>query len=142
MTPLLAATSARITFALPAEDVISIFLLLLLIVMSSPPTVVTIVLPFGMALEITLLGRTCLKSTAFRSSGLASRPFRASAGILAKASFVGAKTVKVPGPDRVSARPAAFTAANRVLNLSSPAAISAMPMVGTALGLGAGLGLE
>merc|ERR1711973_236324 len=31
-------------------------------------------------------------------------------GIFKKASLVGANTVNVPGPDRVSTRPAAFTA--------------------------------
>src|SRR5579871_3252702 len=37
------------------------------------------------------------------------------AGSLAKASLVGANTVNGPGPDSVSTRPAAFTAATRVV---------------------------
>src|SRR5208282_5926217 len=37
------------------------------------------------------------------------------AGSLAKASLVGANTVKGPGPDSVSTRPAALTAATRVV---------------------------
>ena len=45
---------------------------------------------------------------------------------MAKASLVGAKTVKGPAPARVSTRPAAVTAATNVLNLSSPTAISTM----------------
>ncbi len=48
---------------------------------------------------------------------LASRSASVAFEILAKASLVGAKTVKGPLPDRVSARPAADTAANRVENL-------------------------
>jgi hypothetical protein len=45
---------------------------------------------------------------------------------LAKASFVGAKTVNGPAPDRVSARPAAFTAATRVEKSGLAAAMSTM----------------
>ena len=37
------------------------------------------------------------------------------AGSLAKAALVGAKTVNGPGPDSVSTRPAALTAATRVV---------------------------
>ena len=48
---------------------------------------------------------------------------------MAKASLVGAKTVKGPAPARVSTRPAAVTAATSVLNLSSPTAISTMFLV-------------
>ncbi len=48
---------------------------------------------------------------------LASRSVSVALEILAKASLVGAKTVKGPLPDSVSARPAADTAANRVENL-------------------------
>merc|ERR1711962_380477 len=55
-------------------------------------------------------------------------------GIFKKASFVGANTVNVPGPDRVSTRPAAFTAANSVLNLGSPTTISAILLEGAGLG--------
>merc|ERR1719474_530932 len=51
-------------------------------------------------------------------------------GIFKKASLVGANTVNVPGPDRVSTRPAAFTAAKRVLNLGSPTTISAILLEG------------
>src|SRR4051794_37943680 len=40
--------------------------------------------------------------------------FSVAVGILAKASLVGAKMVKGPGPLRVSPRPAAVTAATRV----------------------------
>jgi hypothetical protein len=46
------------------------------------------------------------------------------AGRAAKASFVGAKTVKGPSPFRVSTRPAAVTAETRVLKRSSEAAMS------------------
>src|SRR3954451_922159 len=48
------------------------------------------------------------------------------AGSLANASLVGAKTVYGPGPDRVSASPAAFTADTRVEKSGLPAAISTM----------------
>ena len=39
---------------------------------------------------------------------------------LSKASLVGAKRVKDPAEARVSTRPAAFTAANKVENLKNP----------------------
>ena len=39
---------------------------------------------------------------------------------LSKASLVGAKRVKGPAEARVSTRPAAFTAANKVENLKNP----------------------
>src|SRR5512139_3636427 len=54
-------------------------------------------------------------------SGL-SRLSTVPAGSLANAASVGAKTVNGPLPWRVSTRPAAFTAATRVLKLSAPEA--------------------
>ena len=61
-------------------------------------------------------------------------------GTLAKAALVGAKTVNVPGPARVSARPAALTAASRVEKFfSSAITSSAMLLLATR---GAGLGGE
>merc|ERR1719370_2015202 len=47
-------------------------------------------------------------------------------GSLAKASLVGAKTVKSPFPLRVGAKPAAFTAAKRVERAGVAAAVPAM----------------
>ena len=44
---------------------------------------------------------------------------------LSKAVFVGANTVKGPAPWRVSTRPAAWTAVNRVENLGLVATMSA-----------------
>src|SRR5277367_6448112 len=52
------------------------------------------------------------------------------AGSFAKASSVGAKTVKGPGLLRVSTRPAALTAATRVLWIGELAAFSTMVLVG------------
>src|ERR671917_2693224 len=46
--------------------------------------------------------------------GSPSTPSSVALGILAKASLVGAKMVKGPGPLRVSTSPAAFTAVTRV----------------------------
>ena len=48
------------------------------------------------------------------------------AGSLSNAALVGAKTVNVPGPLRVSASPAALTAANSVESLGAPAAVAAI----------------
>jgi len=66
------------------------------------------------------------------------------AGNLAKASLVGAKTVKGPSPLRASARSAARTAATKVEKSGLPAAMSTMVLegssVGTAVGLGAMVG--
>src|SRR5580698_5514166 len=52
------------------------------------------------------------------------------AGSLAKASLVGAKTVNGPAPFRVSTRPAAFTAATRVVWSAELTALSMMSLVG------------
>ena len=48
------------------------------------------------------------------------------AGSLSKAALVGAKTVNVPFPLRVSASPAAFTAASNVESWGAPAAVAAI----------------
>ena len=48
------------------------------------------------------------------------------AGSLAKASSVGAKTVKGPAPLRVSTKPAAVTAATRVVKEPAETAVSTM----------------
>ena len=48
------------------------------------------------------------------------------AGSLSNAAFVGAKTVNVPAPLRVSASPAALTAANNVESWGAPAAVAAI----------------
>src|SRR5437868_11593022 len=52
------------------------------------------------------------------------------AGSLAKASWVGAKTVNGPGLFSVSTRPAAFTAATRVVWSAELTALSTMSLVG------------
>merc|ERR1711962_1829223 len=75
-----------------------------------------------------LVGKTCLKRisancclfSGFNSVGMVP------SGSLAKASLVGAKTVKSPFPLRVGAKPAAFTAAKRVERAGVAAAVSAM----------------
>ncbi len=51
-------------------------------------------------------------------------------GSLAKASLVGAKTVNGPGELRVSTRPAALTAATRVVWMGELTAFSTMVLVG------------
>src|SRR5579864_2541787 len=52
------------------------------------------------------------------------------AGSLANASLVGAKTVNGPAPLSVSTRPAAFTAATRVVWSAELTALSIMSLVG------------
>ncbi len=52
------------------------------------------------------------------------------AGSLAKASSLGAKTVNGPGPFSVSTRPAAVTAATRVLNEPAATAVSTISGMG------------
>ena len=51
-------------------------------------------------------------------------------GSLSKAALVGAKTVKGPGPDSVSTRPAAFTAATSVVRLLAAEAFWTMVLLG------------
>ena len=50
-------------------------------------------------------------------------------GSLSKAAFVGANTVKGPGPDRVSTRPAAFTAATSVVRVLACEAFSTIVLL-------------
>ena len=64
---------------------------------------------------------TWYSSTWVRASLSASRASRVPSGSLAKASSVGAKTVKGPSEFRVSLRPAASMAAVRVVKPASPA---------------------
>merc|ERR1719213_141220 len=74
-------------------------------------------------LENKLPGRACLSRTAVSASLSASRPCRASEGILAKASLVGAKIVRSVFL-RVSTIPAAVAAVTSVENLSSAIRVS------------------
>ena len=55
------------------------------------------------------------------------------AGNLANASLVGANTVKGPAPFNVSTRPAAFTAATKVVWSAEPAALSTISFEATIL---------
>ncbi len=71
-------------------------------------------------------GTTCRRRTALRAALSASRPFSASAGILAKAVLDGANTVNGPGAASVSTSPAAETAASSVENSGVPATRSTM----------------
>jgi hypothetical protein len=95
-TPLLAKTSVAITVAFPADDSMVTAPSALVTVISSPPTVFSTVLPAGISPALTGTGNTCLKRTAVRASLSSKRPPKASAGTLANASLVGAKTVNVP----------------------------------------------
>src|SRR5271165_3753355 len=122
ITPLLASMSVLVTFApptvtLPASTLMG---------SSLPFKVLALVVVRSAA--INLPGRTWYVSTATSFSlfsGL-SRFSTVPAGSLAKASSVGAKTVKGPLPFKVSTSPAAFTAATRVLNCPAPAATPKM----------------
>merc|ERR1719362_1415563 len=97
----------------------------------SPPAVSRVVVPLGTSLALRAApGTTWRRSTAVRASLSARRPLRVSDGILAKASLVGAKTVKGPSLVRVSTRPAALTAARRVESWGVAMASSAMFLVG------------
>ena len=58
-------------------------------------------------------------------------------GSLAKASFVGANTVKSPSPLNVSARPAALTAASNVDRAGVAAAVAAIDFNGAGAGAAA-----
>merc|ERR1712106_740788 len=98
---------------------------------SSPPAVATAVVPSGTSLALRAApGTTWRRRTAVRASLSARRLLRASSGILAKASLVGAKTVKGLSPDKVSTSPAALTAASRVERAGVAMASSAIVLVG------------
>merc|ERR1712158_144889 len=90
----------RITLAEPALDLIETPLGALVTTISSPPAVPRVVDPNGTSFALMAPGTTCLSKTAVRASLSASRAVRASCGTLAKASFVGANTVKGPAPLR------------------------------------------
>src|SRR6478609_2746783 len=108
MTPLDAWTSfTPFTYTLPSRTTMS---------RGSPFTV------FGVApLDLTMSAAMTLPLTTWyvridvSFSLSASSASIVPAGSFANAASVGAKTVNGPGPDRVSTRPAAFTAATSVL---------------------------
>ena len=115
MTPLLAKRLALITAALPTDDSIVISSSLV-IVIGSPPLVFKVVAPFGISPDTIVFDRTCLRSNAFSLSMFSGfkRSARSLAGILSKASSLGAKTVNGPSPLRVSTNFAAVTALTRI----------------------------
>src|SRR5271166_5911172 len=122
ITPLLASMSVLMTFAPPTVTLPASTLM----ASSLPFKVLALVVVRSAA--INLPGRTWYVSTATSFSlfsGL-SRFSTVPAGSLAKASSVGAKTVKGPLPFKVSTSPAAFTAATRVLNCPAAAATPTM----------------
>merc|ERR1719189_166448 len=87
-----------------------------------------LVVPLGISPAMILVGKTCLKRMSAKAclfSGFNSVGMVPS-GSFAKASLVGAKTVKSPSPLSVPAKSAAFTAANRVDKAGSPAAVAAI----------------
>src|ERR1700728_1788146 len=89
-------------------------------------------MPSAMSLELILPETTWEVRILVRMvlfSGL-TRVSTVPAGSLAKASSVGAKTVKGPGLLRVSTRPAALTAATRVLWIGELTAFSTMVLEG------------
>ena len=127
-TPLLVIISVAITLAVPAEDLMETPLPLLITSISSPPTVFTLVVPLGISPAMILVGKTCLKRMSAKAclfSGF-NNVGMVPSGSLAKASLVGAKTVKSPFPLRVGAKPAALTAAKRVERAGVAAAVPAM----------------
>jgi len=127
-TPLLVIISVAITLAVPAEDLMETPLPLLITSISSPPTVFTLVVPLGISPAMILVGKTCLKRISAKAclfSGF-NNVGMVPSGSFAKASLVGAKTVKSPFPLRVGAKPAAFTAAKRVERAGVAAAVPAM----------------
>merc|ERR1712122_138344 len=130
-TPLLVSISVAITFAVPADDLIETPLPLLITSISSPPTVMTLVVPLGISPAIILVGKTCLKRTAVKSSLFSNNDSRASFGTLANASLFGANTVKSPSPSSVGTKPAFFTAVTRVER--DGVAMAAPAMVGNAV---------
>ena len=82
MTPLVAPTSALITLADPAADLIETEEPLLITSTSSPPKVCTLVTPCGISSASILLPTiTCLARTAVRASLSPSKDVRVSEGI-------------------------------------------------------------
>ena len=136
-TPLLVITSVAITFAWLSDDTI-LTPFELITVMDSGPAVFTVVLPAGISPALMTVGSTCLKSTAFSCSIFSGfkRLANASAGILAKASLVGAKTVNGPFPLNTSTNPAACTAVTRVDNAGVATAASTIVGNGVAVVVG------
>src|SRR5512141_2392695 len=119
ITPLLALMSALMTLALstmiPAESMVILTLL--------PSTVFTDI-PFFKSEDITSPGTTWYVRTEVSRVLLAIKASITALGTLAKASSVGANTVKGPGPLNVSTSPAAFTASTRVLKSPAATAVS------------------
>merc|ERR1719184_731953 len=132
-TPFVARMSKAATPVLATDDLI-LRKRVLLTVISSPPAVFTFVSPSGTSEAFRAApGTTWRRRTAVRASLSASSPSKVVLRILAKALLVGANTVKGPSLARVSTRPAAFTAANRVDSCGVAMASSAMFLVGAAV---------
>merc|ERR1719433_1642924 len=101
--------SKATTPASPAEDLILMYRSLVTSILS-PPAVSSDVVPFGTLQEARAApGTTWRSSTAVSASLSARRASKVSLGISAKASLVGANTVKGPSPESVSTRSAACT---------------------------------
>merc|ERR1719320_1119974 len=131
ITPLVAPTSALITLADPAADLIDTDDHFLNTSTSSPPKVWAVVIPCGRSPDRILLPAiTCLARTAIRASLSSSKDARVSEGIFENALLVGAKTVKGPSAERASTSPAAETAARRVEKLGFVETISGMDCSG------------
>jgi len=127
MTPFEAVMSVLTTLALfPCPSVSTTPLLSTAAVNDAPLTVLTG--PDCTSLAITVPGTTWyfrMAASFCWFSGFSSES-SVPAGSLANASLVGAKTVKGPVPDRVSASPAAFTALTSVVKSGLAAAMSTM----------------
>mmetsp|Transcript_23914 Transcript_23914/g.76925 ORF Transcript_23914/g.76925 Transcript_23914/m.76925 type:complete len:451 (+) Transcript_23914:264-1616(+) len=122
-TPFEATTSGIVTVAslivtvAPSKEIVAL----------SPLAIATVVLPTGMADDAMAASAiTWYKRTSVNPSTSARRAARASASTKAKASSVGAKTVKGPGPASVSTRSAAARAVTSVLRKSVDTAMSTM----------------
>eukprot|EP00900_Chrysochromulina_parva_P018519 jgi/Chrpa1/26669/Chrysochromulina_OHIO_Genome00008204-RA len=139
MTPLVHSMSVVVTLA-PSTMTPS---LPTLMVTSAPLTVGTFAPSMvTTVLAITLPGTTWyvrMAASLALFSGLR-RSSMVPAGSLAKAASVGANTVKGPTLFMVSTRPAAPSAAARVLKAPAPPAVSTMSAILGAAGAGAGAG--
>ena len=120
ITPLLAKISVLTTFAC-ADDVSTVTPYFdERRVISSPPIVFTVVLPCGISLAKVVVGNTCLIRSSPNDCTLSgsNNVANLSEWPLLKASLFGAKTVKVPGPSKVSAKPDILRAIEIVDNSS------------------------
>ena len=130
--------TASITWIIPFVHSMSTAVMLAPSIMTVVSTVIETLSPCSVwielkattSVELNAPDTTWYKRTSVRAVGFARSQFSTSVSSAAKASSVGAKTVKGPEPFNVELRPVASNALIRVVKFPSASAVSTMSSVG------------